>query len=115
MATPFCRPRWIRIHGYEYHRSDFVTIGFEPNDLPSFGQVTDVLVLVGTPLLHVKRYQTVGINNHLLSYVIVCTYEYSLISLSSLVSAEPLSAHTSVGDSNVYIAMKSHVDNPARQ
>lgn len=111
----FYRPRWIRIHGYEYHHSDFVTLGFELNDLPSFGQVADILVVVGTPLLHVKRYTTVGINNHLLAYAVVRTYEYTLISLSSLVFAEPLSAHTSIGDSNVYIVMKSHVENTAKQ
>ena len=62
-----------------------------------------------------KRYTTVGINNHLLAYAVVRTYEYTLISLSSLVFAEPLSAHTSIGDSNVYIVMKSHVENTAKQ
>ena len=72
-------------------------------------------MVVRAPLLYLKRYKTVGINNHLSSYVVVRTYEYLLILLSSLVFAEPLSAHTSVDDDNVYIAMRSHVENTAKQ
>ena len=90
-------------------------MGFEHNDLPSFGQLADMLVIVRTPLLYVKRYKTIGINNHLLCYAIKHTYEYSLISLSSLVFTEPLSAHTSVGDVNLYIAMRCHIENTAKQ
>ena len=62
-----------------------------------------------------KQYKTVGINNHLSCYAVIRTYEYSLILLSSLVSAEPLCAHTSVDDDNVYIAMRSHVENTAKR
>ena len=86
-----------------------MTIGFQPDDLPSFGQIDDILVLVGTPLLSVKVYKTLGINIHLSCFVISCAYQYLLIPLTKLVHSEPLCAHKSVGDANIYIAMRSHV------
>ena len=86
-------------------------VGFQPNDLPAFAQINDIIVLVGTPLLSVKVYTTIGINNHLSCFAIECAYQYSLIPVSKLVSSEPLAAHNSIADENIYIAMRSHVEN----
>ena len=86
-------------------------VGFQEDDLPSFGQINDILVLVGTPLFCVKLYNTIGINNHLSCYAVVCAYQYVLVLVSKLVSPEPLGAHTSIGDDNVYIPMRAHVTN----
>ena len=99
------------IYGQEYHRLQFVTVGFQDDDLPLFGQITDILVLVGTPLVSVKLYTTLGINNHLSCFAIACTYQYSIFPVSKLVSLEPLTAHKSIGDENIYIAMRLHVIN----
>ena len=62
-------------------------------------------------MFHVKVYTTVGINNHLLCFVIMNAYQYLVIPETKLVSLESCSAHQSIGDENIYISMKSHVVN----
>lgn len=96
----------MKIYGHSYHSSDFVLCSWQEDDLPRFGQIRDMIVITGTPILAVKLYNTLGINNHLLSYAITSTLQSSVISLSNLVHFQPLSAHTCCGDSNVYIAMR---------
>ena len=35
----FCdRPKWISIYGERFHNQGFVLIGFQDDDLPSFGK-----------------------------------------------------------------------------
>lgn len=105
-----CRPNWIRIHGQEYHPLEFVTIGFQPDDLPTFGQIDEIL-LVRTPILSVKVYTTLRINSHHSYFAIVCGYQHLFIHLTKLVHSEPLCAHQSLGGANIYIAMRSNVVN----
>ena len=104
------RPNWIKLYGQEYHLSKFVHTGFQLDDLPSFGQIKNILI-VATPLLYVKMYTTFGINNHLACFAIQCAYTYSLIPISKLASMESYGAHHSIGDDNIYIVMRSHVVN----
>ena len=86
-----------------------MAIGFQQDDLPLFGQIKDIMVLVGTPIFGVKVYTTMGINNHLSCFCVVCAYQHSLIPVSKLVCSDTYSIHQSLGDDNMYIAMRSHV------
>lgn len=108
------RPNWIRIHGYTYHRSEFVLCDYQQDDLPAFGKIDDILVITGTPLLSIKRFSTLGINNHLLCFVIKPAHQSLFMRLSQLKYPEPLSAHSSIGDNNIYIALRAHVPNTAQ-
>jgi len=102
------RPNWIKIYGEEYHRSEFVQYGWQPDDLPKFGQITDILVVVGSPLLVMEKYVTEGINSHLLSYLIVRSRQSFVLKLSTLLNPHVLCGHNYIGDGLLYIAMRSH-------
>ena len=86
----------------------------QQDDLPAFGKIDDIIVITGTPLLSIRLFNTIRINNHLLCYVIQHAYRSSLVTLSHLKYPEPLAAHSSIGDSNLYIALRSHVPNTAQ-
>ena len=87
---------------------------YQEDDLPAFGKIDDIIVITSTPLLSIILFSTLGINNHLLSYAIRHAHRSSLILVSQLKYPEPLSAHSSIGDSNIYIALQSHVPNTAQ-
>ena len=108
-----CRPNWIKIHGYTYHNSEFVLCYFQEDDVPVFGKI-DIIVITGTPLFSLKMFTTLGINNHLLCFVIKCSHQSSFVCVSQLKFPEPLSAHSCIGDSNIYVALRSHVQNIAQ-
>ena len=101
----FYGPNWIKIYGQEYHRSEYVVCGHQYDDLPKFGRIEDILVIIGTPLLSLGLYTILGIN-HPPCYAISNAHRPLLISLSDLAHPEPL---CNIGDSNLYIAMRSHV------
>lgn len=106
------RPNWIKIYGNRYYRSDFVHDGFQEDDLPVFCKIVDIIILAETiPLLQLDVYKTLGINGHLSSYQISRTTNNTVILLSQLHHKDQYYAHSSPGDSNTYIAMKSHVTN----
>lgn len=106
-------PNWIRIHGETYHRSEFVIYGFQEDDLPVFGRIDDILVITATPMLSIRLFRTLGINNHLLCYAIEHTHQKVLILLNQLICPDPLSPHQRIGDDNLYIALRSHIPNIA--
>ena len=90
--------------------SEFVPCDYQATDLPAFGKIDDTIV---TPLLSIRLFSTPGITNHLLSYAIKHAQWSSLILVSQLKYPEPLSAHNGIGDSNIYIAVQSHIPNTA--
>lgn len=85
-------------------------IGFQPEDLSSFGKIIDILITSGsTPLLAVQLYRTEGINPHIGAYQINPTNDKSIVILSTLANKQTYYAHSYIGDGNVYITMRSHV------
>ena len=92
---------------------EFVLCDFQEDDLPVFGKINDIIVITGTPLFSLKLFTTLGINNHLLCFVIERTHRSCFVCVSRLKFPEPLSAHSCIGDSNTYIALRSHVPNIA--
>ena len=107
-ASLLYRVNWIKIYGQEYHPSDFVLCGWQTDDLPVFAKINAIIILVGTPLFVVEIFKTTGVNNHLLSYAIEDSYIQSVLLVSKLVYKQSLSPHQSIGDSNTYIALRSH-------
>ena len=80
-----CRPNWIGIYGARFYRGDLVCLNHKMmDDLPVFEKITDILVLVKTPLIAIEKFRTEGINNHLLANRISHTHSHSLLLLSNL-------------------------------
>ena len=46
------------MHGQQYHHSEFVLCGHQQDDLPQFGRICDIVVIIGTPLLSLRMYRT---------------------------------------------------------
>ena len=104
-------PSWIHVHGETYHPSEFVICGFQDDDLPLFARIDDIMVITATPVLSVRVFRTVGINNHLQCYAIEHAHQRSFILVTQLVHPEPLSPHQKLGDKNIYIALRTYVPN----
>lgn len=104
------RPKWIKIYGQEYHVPCCVQTGWQPDDLPVFGSVKAVIVIVGAVLLQVNIFLTEGINSHLSSYNITPMQETKVILLSSLENKEVYYTHRFLGDKQLYITVRSHIE-----
>lgn len=102
-------PSWIHIYGNRYARDQYVLCGWQDDDLPGFAQIKDIALVTECPLLVLEKFSTAGINNHLLSYLIVSTKHVFVMKLSSLPMKDPLYAHIYPGDDNLYIVLKYHV------
>ena len=86
-----------------------MTCGFQDDDLPVFARIDDIMVIATTPVISVRVFRTMGINNHLQCYSIKNAHRTELFLLTSLVLSEPLSPHQIIGDQNTYIALRTHV------
>ena len=86
-----------------------MVVGWQQDDLPEFAKIKDILVIVETPVLIVEKYTTLGINNHILCYMIECTFQTFALCVSGLVASHSFTAHTYIGDRGLYIAMHSYV------
>lgn len=84
------------------------------DDLPFFGRITDIIVIASSGLLSVEKYNTVGINNHLLAYPIVRTHQFFVVNISLLCNPQPLCAHTFIGDNQLYVVLRSHILNTSK-
>ena len=104
-----CRPNWINIYGEEFHPSCFIHCGWD-DDLPSFGRVTDILIVADLPMLAVENYHTERKDSHISSYLVERTFKKSVVYLPTLQSRYPVYAHTFLGDRKLYIALKSHIE-----
>ncbi len=105
------RPSWIKIYGEEFHRSDFVHIGWQADDLPEFAKINDILAVGGFPLIAVEKYKSEGICNHLFAYLIHRAHSKTVIYLPNLLNKQIYSAHAFLGDGGLYVVMRSHVEN----
>lgn len=104
------RPNWIKIYGEEYHRGEFIHLGWQQNDLPEFGKLMDIIIAAGFPFYYVEKYETVGINSHILGYHIHHSYITSCVHASVPPYKNTFSAHSYIGDGRLYIVLKSHLE-----
>ena len=100
---------WIKTHGEEYHQGDYILIGKQVDDLPVFAKITDLIVIVDYPVAEVNVCRTVGLVNHLMSYLLVLSLDFCCVSLLSLVESRPYTAHT-FDDGNLYVTLRSNVE-----
>ena len=59
----------------------------------------------------VEKFATVGINNHLLCYLIEHTHQVTVVCISKLVDPRPFTAHMFRGDGGKYIAFQWYIEN----
>ena len=67
-------------------------------------------MLVGAALLQVDIFFTEGINSHLCSYLVTPTHQNTVVLLSSLENKDVYYVHTFLGDNQLYITVRSHVE-----
>ena len=68
------------------------------------------MVIGGSPMLHIEKYLTTIIRTIIIMcHQIIRTHQYVMVPLSSLPDFYPYSSHTIIGDSQLYIAMRSDV------
>lgn len=104
------RPKWIVKNGSKYSYLDYVIIGWQEDDLPLFGRVEDIFVVNNnTPLFHVLKYVTLGIDRHYHSFCIKKTDAHCVCWLSELIDYHPMQAHN-LSNSNLYITFRSHIE-----
>ena len=105
MLVSFYSPSWIKVHGEEYYPGKYILIGKQvDDDLPVFTKITDLILIVDYPIAEVNVCRTVGLVNHLMSYMIVFSLHFCCVSLSSLVECHPYTPHT-LDDGNLYITL----------
>lgn len=81
-------------------------IGWQDDDLPQFGEITDLLAITSTHLMAVKVYSTEGLDRHVHSYVIQSTDRLNLISLCELSVYPPTVCHSV---HRLYVTTKSNL------
>ena len=81
---PSNTPKWIIENGVKYAKSDYVLIGWQETDLPTFGRIQTILVINNVPLFVVTVYHASGIICHYHSFVIEQTSITITISLAKL-------------------------------
>ena len=104
-----CSTNWIKTHGEEYHRGDYIITAKQMNNLPVFSKIVDLMMVADCAVVEAERFLTVGLDNHLLSYQIKSTHHYSCIPLSTLKETHPYIAHT-FDDGLLYITLRSNIE-----
>jgi len=103
-------PKWIKLYGEEYHVFDFVVVGRQASDdLPVFGRIDDILLIVDYPVIEVVMYRTMQLSNRLISYQLVNSFNTRCIPLSTLPEKHPYSPHT-FDDGLLYVTLRSHIE-----
>ena len=97
-------PNWIKSCGEEYHCGDCILIGKKCDDLPVFAKIVDLLVIIDCAVAEVNVCRTVGLANHLMSYLVENSLCLCCISLLSLPESHPYTVHT-FDDGNLYITL----------
>lgn len=92
--SSLCSSNWIKTHGEEYHRGDYIITAKQMNDLPVFSKIVDLMMVADCAVAETERFLTVGLENHLLSYEIKSTHHHSCIPLSCLKETHLFTAHT---------------------
>ena len=96
--------------GSKYSVSDYLLIGWQDDDLPIFGKVHFIAVVIGKPLFATCSYHTIGIDRHYHSFVLSRgTEAYSMYWLSELPLCQPFKAHQ-LTNGCCYITFRSHIE-----
>ena len=96
--------------GIKYTPLDYVHIGWQEDDLPIFGQLKCIAVVIGKALLCVSEYKTHGFDHHYHSYLIQQkSQELSVYWLTELIDHQPLAAHM-IKNGSLCITLRSHVE-----
>jgi len=78
--------------------------------LPEFGKLIDIIIAGRFPFFYVEKYETVGINSHILGYLIHHSYTTICVPVSMLPYKTIFTAHTCIADRRLYIVLKSHLE-----
>ena len=109
IISSLCSSNWIKTHGEEYNRGDYIITAKQMNDLPVFSKVVDLMIVADCAVAEAERFLTVGLENHLLSYQIKSTHHHFFIPLSTLKETHPFKAHT-FDDGLPYITLRSNIE-----
>ena len=90
--------------------SDILLIGWQADDLPSFGRVDHIVVFQDRVMFLVLVHFTIGIERHFHSYVIRRTSESAAFWYSDLADKMPYRAHL-LQNGRLYITVRSHIEN----
>lgn len=85
-------------------------MGWQKNDLPLFVKILDIISVEEFPFFLVEKYKSVGINEHILSFLIQRTHITCCINIADLPYKYVFSAHSYIGDGQLYITPKSHLE-----
>ena len=109
-STYMCRPNWVTHKRSKYSVSDYLLIGWQDNDLPIFGKVQFIAVVIGKPLFAICSYRTIGIDRHSHSFVLSRgTEAYLMYWLSELPLCQLFKAHQ-LTNGCCYITFRSHIE-----
>lgn len=115
--TPFTsmshcyRPNWILCRGIRYVIGEYLFIGWQPDDLPLFGQIQQIIIIENSHIMFlVLQHVTLGTERHYHSYVMKRSSKLTACWYSELVDYQPLQAHYSKS-SCLYVTLRSHVEN----
>ena len=88
----------------------FLFIIWQSDDLPAFVKIIDFIIINNVVLIQVEEYNTEGINDHLLSYLIKPTHQTSFLHLSKSFMYHVYHPHKYLGDNSLYICNRSIVE-----
>lgn len=88
-------------------------VGWQDDDLPSFGRIQCIAVVNGSALFGVSIYQAYGIDRHYHSFLIEKTEAMAVYWLAELTDYQPLQAHL-LRHGSVYIMFRSHIENTSK-
>ena len=106
-----CRPQWVSYQGVKYSVQDYVTVGWQIDDLPVFGRIEYIAVVDERVLFSVSVYHTYSIDHHYQSYLIEkraqsdCIYTW----LTDLVDFYSIKAH-SLRNGFLCITLRHHIE-----
>ena len=78
--------------------------------MPLFVKIFSNIVISEVILFNVEVYETQGINDHILGFLIKRTFHMKLINLMDCFSFETFCSHNFNGDNQLYICMHSHIE-----
>ena len=99
--------KWVLVNGSKYNLSSVLVIGHE-DDLPQFGQVSEVLVTdSGAVVFEVNVLHTESYDIHYHAYIVKPSHQNKSIPFHQIFSSHPLTLNTL--NHIKYIVLKHHL------
>ena len=95
--------------GVKYSFSDYVIVGWQPDDLPRFGLIKDIFVAQDICYILVQEYKTIGIDRHYHSFCIEVTDEEVVFSINGMFEHHTFRAHRT-DNGYLCITFSSHIE-----